>query len=453
MSSKVTFIHSGDLHLGAPFRGLRALSPAWAQRLARAIPEAYDHVIQACLDNRVDFLLLAGDMFDTDKPSYAHLRHFVRGLERLHDAGIPVYMIPGNHDPSPNWHDIIPILPSNVRMMASDAPEFVVHRDSNGEPLCLIAARGFSNHASDGSIADGMTRADAVRACGCEAPFVVGMLHSGLWMDPYKAPVTEAKLLAADMDYWALGHIHMRYATPDGDPRIAFCGCIQGRDIKETGSRGCYKVTLEEGVPNRLEFIPTAQVEWEQLCIDVSGCAGIDDILAQCVRAMFDANAAAHCEEMVARVTIGGSTPLYDVLAAPGTVEEMRTALNESYPAFFCDALVNATTPPIDKAGLEAAGLFPAVLLRTARASIPAPSDDQVPEGVPMPPDGSNAQPPAAYAAMLKRVPKDDARLVYLQEEFASRGLALPRGIESALDDLTESACDMALALLDGRDA
>ena len=69
MSSKVTFIHSGDLHLGAPFRGLRALSPAWAQRLARAIPEAYDHVIQACLDNRVDFLLLAGDMFDTDKPS------------------------------------------------------------------------------------------------------------------------------------------------------------------------------------------------------------------------------------------------------------------------------------------------------------------------------------------------------------------------------------------------
>ena len=141
MGAKLTFIHSGDLHLGAPFRGLRALSPAWAQRLARAIPEAYDRVIQACLDNHVDFLLLAGDMFDTDKPSYSHMRHFMRGLERLHDAGIPVYMIPGNHDPYPNWHDIIPQLPSNVRMAGSDAPEFFLHRDADGAPLCLIAAR------------------------------------------------------------------------------------------------------------------------------------------------------------------------------------------------------------------------------------------------------------------------------------------------------------------------
>lgn len=435
MGAKLTFIHSGDLHLGAPFRGLRALSPAWAQRLVRAIPEAYDRVIQACLDNQVDFLLLAGDMFDTDKPSYAHQRHFLRGLERLQDAGIPVYMIPGNHDPYPNWHEVATSLPPNVHMAGSDAPEFFVHRDADGQPVCLIAARGFSNQASDGSIADGMTRAAAERACGTGAPFAIGMLHSGLWMDPFKAPVTENKLLSAGMDYWALGHIHMRYATPESDPRIVFCGCIQGRDIKETGSRGCYKVTLEEGIPNRIEFIPTAQVEWEQLCVDVSGCAGVDDILAACVRAMFDANAAAHCEEMVARVTIGGPTQLYDVLARPGTVEEMRVELNESYPAFYCDALINATTPPLDKEGLEAAGLFPAALIRAAKSMASQPEDSR---------GGKHAQSGSS---------RDDARLQYLQEEFAQRGLALPRGVDGMLDDLAEGACDMALALLDGRDA
>lgn len=415
MSEKVTFIHSGDIHLGAPFRGLRALSPVWAKRLARAIPEAYERVIQACLDNHVDFLLLAGDMFDTDKPSYAHLRHFIRGLERLSNAGIPVYMIPGNHDPYANWRDVLSSLPPGVEMLSSDAPEFRLHRAADGSPLALIAARGFSNQASsEDSIAEGMTRAAAVRACG-DAPFAIGMLHSGLWMDPYKAPVSEAALLAADMDYWALGHIHLRYATPPENPRIAFCGCVQGRDIKETGARGCYKVTLERGMPNRLEFIPTAQVEWEQLCVDVSTCAGVDDILAACVRAMFDANAKSGCEEMVARVTIGGVTPLYDVLRSPDTMEELRAELNESYPAFFCDALVNATVPPLDKNALEAAGLFPAALLRAASAS-----------------DG-------------------DERLTYLQEEFAKRGLTLPHGVECGLDDLTESACDAVLALLDGR--
>ena len=154
--------------------------------------------------------------------------------------------------------------------------------------------------------------------------------------------------------------------------------------------------------------------------MDVSGCAGVDDILAACVRAMVDANAAAQCEEMVARVTIGGPTQLYDVLARPGTVEEMRTELNESYPAFYSDALINATTPPLDKEGLRSAGLFPAALIRSAEKMAAS---------------------------------QDDARLTYLQEEFARRGLALPHGVDGMLDDLTESACDMSLTLLDGRDA
>lgn len=456
MGAKLTFIHSGDLHLGAPFRGLRALSPAWAQRLARAIPEAYDRVIQTCIDGDVDFLLLAGDMFDTDKPSYAHFRHFMRGLERLCDAGIAVYMIPGNHDPSPNWHEVAPMLPENVRMMDSGVAEYALHRDADGNPLCLIVARGFSNQASDGSIADGMSRKAAEEACGATAPFAVGMLHSGLWMDPFKAPVSESRLLAADMDYWALGHIHKRYATPPDDPRIAFCGCIQGRDIKETGSRGCYRVTLEEGMPNKVEFVPTAQVEWEQLCVDVGQCAGLDDIRAACVRAMFDANAAVRCDEMVARITIGGSTPLFDVLSRPGVMEELRAELNESYPAFFCDALVNATSSPMDKDALRSEGLFPAALLRASKAMRSSSAEDEGAVAC----GGKHARTASDFdseeGASDSRKETDasfgaDDRMAYLQEEFARRGLALPQGVEQSLDDLTESACDYVLALLDGR--
>lgn len=120
MAKKLTFIHSGDVHLGAPFRGLRALSPAWADRLVRAIPEAFDRVIDACIKNRVDFLLLAGDVFDTDKPSYAHYAHLMKGLKRLEARGIRVYMITGNHDPFANWKHIIAELPSNVVMFPSD---------------------------------------------------------------------------------------------------------------------------------------------------------------------------------------------------------------------------------------------------------------------------------------------------------------------------------------------
>ena len=64
------------------------------------------------------------------------------------------------------------------------------------------------------------------------APFCVGVIHTGLDLDPNKAPVSPAKLLRAGFDYWALGHVHKRLIYTEDNPRLAFSGCIQGRDIK-----------------------------------------------------------------------------------------------------------------------------------------------------------------------------------------------------------------------------
>lgn len=413
MAQKLTFIHAGDVHLGAPFRGLRALSPAWADRLVRAIPEALDRVIDACIKSRVDFLLLAGDVFDTDKPSYAHYAHLMKGLKRLEAHGICVYMIAGNHDPFANWKDIIAELPANVVMFPSDKPGFTVH-EKHGEPLALIAARGFTNLDPDEDIACGMTRAEAEQACGVQAPFAVGMLHTGLWMDPHKAPTSEKRLLAAGMDYWALGHIHKRYCVPEINPSIAFCGCIQGRDIRETGARGCWKVTLEEGLPPAMDFIATASVEWEMLDVDISECVGLADVQARCVRALFDANAKVPCEEMIARITLVGQTPLCGLLSASGTLEDMRAELNESYPSFYCDALVNAATHALDTESLAQGGLFVGAFMD----------------------------------AMSESRQGEEDLLAYLQQEFGQRGLTLPQGIEANMEELSHKAQDTVLSLL-----
>lgn len=418
MAQKLTFIHSGDVHLGAPFRGLRALSPAWADRLTRAIPEAFDRVVDTCIANQVDFLLLAGDVFDTSKPSYAHHLHLLKGLERLRAHGIRVYMVAGNHDPLANWKHVVAELPDNVRMFPSHEPGFAVH-EREGQPLALIAARGFTNLDPDQDIAQGMTRAAAQAACGTDAPFAVGMLHTGLWMDPYKAPTSEARLLASGMDYWALGHIHKRYLKPETDPKLAFCGCIQGRDIKETGPRGCWKVTLEEGLPNKVEFVPTASVEWEILHVDVSACAGLADVRARCVRAMFDANAKVPCEEMVARIVLTGQTPLCSLLDAPGALEEMRFELNESYPSFFCDAMENAAAHLLDKESLAEEGLFAGEFMKTA----------------------------------LAQAEDVEAQMAYVTEEFARRGLAVPAGLQDRLPALAQRAEDTVLSLLVRGDA
>ena len=412
---ELTFIHSGDLHLGAPFRGLRALSKGWADRLLEAIPQAWGHVVDACVDNHVDFLLLAGDIFDTDQPSYAHYRCFVEGLERLHDHGIAVYLCAGNHDPYPSWQRSPVALPDNARLFASDKPEFAIHC-KDGRPLALIGCRGFTTQYGDGSIADGITRAAAERACGRKAPFAVGMLHSGLWMDPRKAPVDEGVLRAAGMDYWALGHIHKQYVDNPADPKIAYCGCIQGRDIKETGERGCLKVTLRQGMPARIEPIPTASVEWQRIQVDVSKAGSLGDIRAACVRTMFD-SAESACEEMVARIELVGATDLHGVLERADVLEELRCELNESYPdSLFCDALVDGTAAPVDKAALAEQGMFQATFLSVAASA------------------------------------RDDAQaqMERLRAEAARRHAGLPENMEKIDPELVGRAEDLVLGLLGG---
>ncbi len=411
----LTFIHSGDVHLGAPFRGLRALSKSWSDRLLRAIPEAWSRVVDACIDNQVDFLLLAGDIFDNDQPSYAHYRCFIEGLERLSDHGIAVYMCAGNHDPYATWQRMPVALPDNARLFASDAPEFAVHcRD--GKPLALIGCRGFTPLAADGTIADGITRAAAERACGQCAPFAVGMLHSGLWMDPYKAPVKEEVLRAAGMDYWALGHIHMRYVDNADDPKIAYCGCIQGRDIRETGERGCLKVTLRPDAPAQVETIPTASVEWQRIHVDVSKAGSLGEIRNLCVKAMFGATEST-CEEMVARITLIGPTEMHAKLEQPAVLEDLRIELNESYPdSLFCDALVNGTSAPIDKDALAHQGMFQAAFLDVSRNAL---SEAEI-------------------------------RIARLRESAARKKVNLPENMEDAYPELVERAEDLVLGLLGG---
>lgn len=422
MGKSLTFLHAADLHLGAPFRGLRSLSKAWSQRLLTAIPEAYDRVIDAALAHKVDFAVFAGDIFDSSRASYGDYRHFFGGLERLREAGIPAYLCTGNHDPYTSWQNDLFALPDNATMLPASKPGFELFlRD--GEPLCLIAGRGFYSQAwpMDVDIAEGLTRDAAVAALSPQhpdvaaAPFCVGILHTGFNVDLQKAPTDPAHLLSTGMDYWALGHLHKKMVYPSlSNPRAVFSGCIQGRDIKETGERGCFIVTLSEEAAPRLEFVPTASVAWEKLEVDVSECIAVSEIPDLIMRALFRANGKAHCEEMCVRVTLIGATALHELLARPGVLEDLRHQINDGYPEFFCDALIDATRRPIDKGALLREGLFPAVLMRTARAHRGNVADE----------------------------------VAYLQEEFMRKGMSLPASCVKRVDDLAAEAENLVLDLL-----
>ena len=432
MPTRVTFIHSGDLHLGAPFRGLSGLSEKWSRRLADAIPQAFDTIIDACIESQVDFLLLAGDVFDTAKPGYGHYRRFIDGLRRLEAQGIAVYVVCGNHDPISNWDEIAPQLPANTELLASDRPRYLVHY-RNGEPLAVIAGRGFPLYFGDESIIHGMTRSNALKATsqelnGRSVPFVIGMTHTGLWLARDKAPVSKAEIMASGMDYWALGHIHKMYLMPQDAPELAFCGIPQGRDIHEQGDRFCLKVTLEEDRPNRVDLIPTSSVAWRILDVDVSDCGNLGEVSKACIGAMYAANREMLCEEMVARLRLTGPSGAGSVDSAaqvarsgmlaqlrnPAALEELRWELNEGCPSFFCDGIsLEASCEPEN---VGESGPFAKLVMQEI---------------------GAMGQNPTRMSEEL-------------MEDFSRLGVMVPDGLLKGLDACMAKAQDTCIELLGG---
>ena len=439
MGRKVRFIHAADVHFGTPIRGLHDVSPEWAVALQEAVAQAWDRVVGAALSRDVDFVILAGDMFDTSRPSYGDYLRFFEGLERLDQAGIPVYLVTGNHDPFTTWERDVSRLPPSVTLLGVNGPEFALF-SRGGEPLCLIGGRSYYNQAwpEGGLISDGITRSAAVSALsqkGCrvhDVPFSLGVIHASLVPDQSKARAELQELLAADIDYWACGHLHERCAFPDEvNPCVVFPGCVQGRGFPETGERGCYLVELEEEprgglnpeLPERfgpscrahLEFIPTSSIVFQKLKVDVSACQTLADVRRHVQAELYHESARVHCDEMIARIVLTGKTGLHEYLVQRSTIEDLRRQLNNAHPSFFCDALVNET-------------FFAAEAQWT--------NDDYFPQIV-------------DSLASEQRL-HEGALVNFVQSEFVKRGIPVPGSLGDHIADFSDAAERIVVDLLRG---
>lgn len=269
----IVFLHAADLHLDSPFTGLKSVPQAWADELRESPFKAFRSIIDTAIHHKVDFLLLSGDLYDGENRSLRTQVRFRREMERLKAAGVPVYIIHGNHDHlSGSWIHVD--FPDNVHVFSEKAEMKSFHK-SDGT---LVHLYGFSypkRHVTEKMI-DTYVKIEG-------ADYHIGLLHGNLEgftaHSPY-APFSLRDLMEKNFDYWALGHIHKRQIVAE-QPLAIYPGNIQGRNRKESGEKGCYIIELN-GADWKHRFIRTAEMIWDTATVMIPETSTFDSILTEC---------------------------------------------------------------------------------------------------------------------------------------------------------------------------
>jgi DNA repair protein SbcD/Mre11 len=266
------FIHAADIHLGRPFSGLRRSSPELGNLFLQAGYDAWDRIVTTAIDHRVDFLTIAGDVFDAPAPAVRARVAFKNGVERLHDVGIPVYLAVGNHDPLQSFPESLRSLPG-LHLFGPNPEGTRLTGEQQTEGVMIFGV-GFQKAAITENLVRKFRRDPGL-------DLAIGVVHTnvaGTSGHENYAPCTLDDLKAAGMDIWCLGHVHSSLVLSQ-DPLILYPGTSQGAHINESGPRGCHLITAEAGNAAVTKFIPLAPVCWLKVDLDVSDCQSAEDLV------------------------------------------------------------------------------------------------------------------------------------------------------------------------------
>ncbi|EAU40482.1 Putative exonuclease [Fulvimarina pelagi HTCC2506] len=340
--SSFTFIHAADLHLGSPFQSLAVKDAAIAARFAQATRGAFTKLVNQAIDRQVDFLVIAGDVYDGEWKDNSVGLFFNREVARLAKANIQVVFLRGNHDAESVVTKSVP-LPDSVQQFPTNKAATIRfdHLD------VALHGQGFAERAAQENL-----------ALAYPAPiaglFNIGVLHTSLTGRPphdVYAPCSAEDLRNRGYDYWALGHVH-EFEIVSEDPHIVFPGNLQGRSIRETGAKGAVLVSVEDGRVQGIEPVVLDEARWSHLVVDISDHEEPGTI-AHAVAAAFEAEAEAAGERLLAmRIELTGTCRFRRKLVANRVMlaDEIEAACHHHHPDAWLEKLVVSATAPTDEA-------------------------------------------------------------------------------------------------------
>lgn len=312
------FIHAADVHLDSPLRGLSRYESAPTESIRDACRRAFENLIDLAIEEKVSFVLLAGDLYDGDWKDYSTGIFLSQQMGRLGQHNISVFTVAGNHDAANRMTKALDS-PANMTILSSRKVETIRLDDL----AVAIHGRSFGTQHVDENLALGFANAE-------KGMFNIGLLHTSLdgrEGHAVYAPCSADDLLSKGYQYWALGHIHKQEFVSE-DPWIVFPGCVQGRHIRETGAKGCVLVTVEDGAVRNVEKYSLDVLRWFECNVDLTDAAEMREVLERARKCIEKERISADGLPIAMRIRFEGATSISDEIAAyPERFEQHIKAL------------------------------------------------------------------------------------------------------------------------------
>lgn len=298
MAGSFRFLHAADIHLDSPLHGLARYEGVPVEEVRGATRAAFDNLIRLAIEEQLDFVVIAGDLFDGDWKDMGTGLYFARAMGLLDRAQIPAFILAGNHDAASVITRTVP-WPPNVRVFSSRRSETHLLEEIG------VALHGHSFASS--AVTDNLALAYPEPRANM---FNIGVLHTALGGregHANYAPCDVDDLRAKRYDYWALGHVHA-FEIVATDPHIVFPGNIQGRNVRETGPKGAALIEVVDRQVVSVEPVELDVIRWSKLEVDCND-ADPDQVRALIRDVLSDAHArTAAARPMIVRLILTGES-------------------------------------------------------------------------------------------------------------------------------------------------
>ncbi len=259
----VKLLHISDVHLNA---GYSNKNEKVRSKLKMALKIAFSKAMDFAISSSVDGIVIAGDFFDHDKISFEDEQFVYENFDKVLSIGISIFYCSGNHDPMQTTQFLKRFENyKNFKIYEDDQISLDSFISRDHTPYKIISVGHKSKNEQRNLIKTFPQKNDDTIWIGLAHASVPSALSTTDKLNYMAVALTDIEKL--EYDYFALGHIHIRQLLT---PKIGYSGNIQGINIKETGSKGGYLITITSN-GTFVEPVDFNEIIWEQLTLEIPG--------------------------------------------------------------------------------------------------------------------------------------------------------------------------------------